>query len=253
MRKSGSKQDKRREREFSERYIDAHSDYDLWDNETSNWILRQLGLTENSTNMKILDLACGTGVWSGRLAAVGHRVTSIDISEKMVRVAAQRSSCGDSRFCPLVGDIENLPIRNNTFDACFVCGGLHHFPSVTSVLDEVRRVLKQGGRLCVVEPNGSNPVMRLSYYLRLILDPFIQSSGRYASVNERAHTTGFYEEQCGSRWSRIRVRFFHFDWEDPSHAGWFLRAMKARKAVMWCIRKLLPVRYGCNFVMIIGE
>lgn len=253
MSRKTSRQDKRGEREFFERYIDIHYDYDLWDNETSNWILQQLGLAPNSQPMKILDLACGTGVWSERLAALGHLVTSIDISQKMVHVAAKKRSRSALRFSPLVGDIEQLPIRDKVFDACFICGGLHHFPSVASVLEETKRVLKEDGRFCMVEPNGSNPVMRLSYLLRLMLDPFVPSSGRYASVNERAHTTGFYEKQCARHWARIRVKFFHFDWEDPSHSGWFLYAMKVRKGVMWLLRKVLPARYGCNFVLIAGK
>ncbi len=252
--RSKSKQDKKRELDFFEKYIDTYSDYDLLEDTTYDWILERVGLATKGETCRILDLGCGTGVWSERLAAFGHSVYAIDISLKMVQVAAKRKKTKECPFLSMVGDIEALPFKAGSFNMCFSGCVLHHFPSVSAVLAEIKRVMKQGGRVCLVEPNGSNPVMRLSYLLRVVLDPFIRSSGRHASINEQTYTAGFYKKQCGHYWQKLQVIPFYVEMPpDPLHTGWFLVAISIRRMIMKALRRVLPARYGCNFVIIIGE
>lgn len=249
-----SKQDKKKEVEYFDKYIENYSEYDLWGEETYGWILDQLDLTTKSRALKILDLGCGTGVWSERLASLGHFVYGIDISQKMIQVAAKKGRVDGSRFSVALGDIEALPFGSGKFDVCFVGGVLHHFPSVSAALEQVSRVVKPGGRVYLLEPNGSNPIMRLSYLLRLLLDPFTHSSGRYASINEQTFTTGFYEKHCRRYWRSMKLVFFQVNMSsDPSHQGWFLVAITLRNYMMKLLQKLLPPRYGCNYVILIAE
>jgi ubiquinone/menaquinone biosynthesis C-methylase UbiE len=99
---------------------------------------------------RVLDVACGTGLVSFRMAeAVGARgaVLGTDISGEMVvaarRLAAERE-VGNARFER--SDAEALPFADATFDAA-VCGlGLMYVPDPVKALGEMRRLLKPGGR-----------------------------------------------------------------------------------------------------------
>jgi ubiquinone/menaquinone biosynthesis C-methylase UbiE len=99
---------------------------------------------------RALDVACGTGLVSLRMAeAVGRRgeVVGADISGEMVeaarRVAAERGvgNVGFER-----GDAEELPFPDATFDAAACALGLMYVPDPAWALREMRRVLRPGGR-----------------------------------------------------------------------------------------------------------
>ncbi len=247
------KQDKKKELEFFNRHIDNHCDYDVLSAETFEEVLDKSGLLNSDIPLRMLDTGCGTGVWTERLALRGYSVYGVDISLKMVQAGVKRRSAGKTPFTLIAGDIEMLPFKAASFDVCFGGGVLHHFPSLDNALKEMKRVLKHNGRICFLEPNGSNPIMRLSYLLRGFLDHFIDSSGTHATVNEHTHKNEFYERQCRQHWQNFRLIPIHVKWVDPSHTGWFRIGITMRDWIMDAMNRLLPERYGCSFVIIIGE
>jgi ubiquinone/menaquinone biosynthesis C-methylase UbiE len=99
----------------------------------------------------VLDVACGTGLVSLRLAAsVGVRgaVVGTDISERMVeagRRAAQEHGFDHLRFEH--ADAEAQPFSDAAFDAAACALGLMYVPDPRRALGEMRRVLKPGGRM----------------------------------------------------------------------------------------------------------
>jgi ArsR family transcriptional regulator len=101
-------------------------------------------------NLVVGDLGCGTGHVSGLVAPHVLRVIAVDASADMVH-AAKRRLKGTSNVDVRRGELEALPIDNDQLDVAIVALALHHAPDPVRTLTEVRRVLKPGGRVLVVD------------------------------------------------------------------------------------------------------
>ena len=113
---------------------------------------RVMELAEASPGMRILDLACGPGNLSRRLAlmvAPDGEVVGVDLAPGMIELA-NRAHIPNARFQMM--DIERLEFDDATFDAA-VCGhGLQFVPDLGRALREARRVLRASGRLAASVP-----------------------------------------------------------------------------------------------------
>ncbi len=120
---------------------------------------------------RTLDLCSGTGDLARLMAAaVGPTgtVAGVDFAEPMIAEAQRRGSGRESGRAAvfLVGDAMAVPFADATFDAAAVGFGLRNVANPGQVLDEIRRVLKPGGRLALLEfARVSNPVLRACYDL----------------------------------------------------------------------------------------
>jgi SAM-dependent methyltransferase len=97
----------------------------------------------------ILDLACGSGIYSRRLARECPKgtVVGLDLSLPMLRHAARYARTEHTENLRLVrGNALDLPFENDTFDVVNCCGALHLFPNLPRVLAEIERVLAPNGR-----------------------------------------------------------------------------------------------------------
>lgn len=109
-----------------------------------------------ATGERVLDVGCGTGVLT-RLAAdaVGCSgcVIGIDPSPGMIAVARRNAASAGSPAGFRLAAIEELPYPDRSFDVVLSSFMLHHLPPEVKVtgLTEVRRVLKDGGRLLAVD------------------------------------------------------------------------------------------------------
>jgi demethylmenaquinone methyltransferase/2-methoxy-6-polyprenyl-1,4-benzoquinol methylase len=103
----------------------------------------------------VLDVATGTGDMAVLLARrfPQARITGVDISEGMLEVGRQKLTRLklDGRITLQAGDSEALPFSDNQFDAITVAFGVRNFENLETGLREMRRVLKPGGKLVVLE------------------------------------------------------------------------------------------------------
>ena len=95
--------------------------------------------------MYVLELACGTGVFSAQLAGGVKMLEATDFSEKMIEKAKQRAHSSKLHYS--VQDATALPYAPGTFDAVIISNALHIMPSPEKALAEIRRVLKPDGIL----------------------------------------------------------------------------------------------------------
>lgn len=96
-------------------------------------------------DMNVLELACGTGLLSKRLAGSVRLLEATDFSEAMIRQARVKKHSSHLHFS--VQDATDLPYAPATFDAVVIANALHIMPEPEKALSEIHRVLKTGGTL----------------------------------------------------------------------------------------------------------
>jgi len=96
---------------------------------------------------EVLDACCGTGDLAIAGARAGGRVTGLDFSEPML-ARARRKAPG---LTWVRGDLLSLPFEDEGFDAATVGFGVRNVEDLDRALSELRRVLRAGGRLGVLE------------------------------------------------------------------------------------------------------
>src|SRR5690606_18357558 len=118
------------------------------------WRKKVVQLVADSNPNIILDIATGTGDLAINLAKTkAKKIIGLDISEGMLNVGKEKilyKSLQD-RIEMVVGDSENLPFEDNTFDAITVGFGIRNFETLEKGLAEILRVLKPGGIFVILE------------------------------------------------------------------------------------------------------
>ena len=111
---------------------------------------------------RILDLGCGDGQLTRRIADTGAAVVGVDTSAQMVAAARSRGIMVDE------AGAESLPYPDGGFDAVFSNAALHWVRDQDAMMAEVRRVLKPGGRF-VAEMGGHGNIAAIRVALMAVL------------------------------------------------------------------------------------
>jgi demethylmenaquinone methyltransferase/2-methoxy-6-polyprenyl-1,4-benzoquinol methylase len=121
---------------------------------------------------RVLDACCGTGDLAVAAMAAGGTVTGLDFSERMLERA--RGKSGEIEW--VQGDALALPFGDASFDAATVGFGARNLDDLERGLAELRRVLRPGGRLAILEI--TRPRGLLAPFYRLWFDRFVPLLGR---------------------------------------------------------------------------
>jgi SAM-dependent methyltransferase len=103
---------------------------------------------------KVLECGCGSGAQTIHLATSSPKaeIVSIDIStEHLERARARIEKAGYGNVEFRIADVYDLPFAEESFDHVFVCYVLEHVPEPERALECLRRVLKPGGSITVIE------------------------------------------------------------------------------------------------------
>jgi len=121
---------------------------------------------------RVLDACCGTGDLSVAAREAGGEVTGLDFSERMLERARRKSD----EITWVLGDLLDLPFEDESFDAVTVGFGVRNVEDLGRALRELRRVLRPGGRLAILEivrPKGP-----LSLFYRVWFDWLVPVVGK---------------------------------------------------------------------------
>jgi demethylmenaquinone methyltransferase/2-methoxy-6-polyprenyl-1,4-benzoquinol methylase len=118
------------------------------------WRNKVVALVGETHPVNILDIATGTGDLAINLVKTeATEIIGLDISEGMLNVGRKKVATKklDQTIKLMVGDSENLPFDNDTFDAITVAFGVRNFENLEKGLSEILRVLKPKGIFVILE------------------------------------------------------------------------------------------------------
>ena len=90
----------------------------------------------------------------------------LDLTPKMIEVAVAKNLQGVDW---VVGDCENLPFEDETFDVIICTNSFHHYPNPQKFFDSVNRVLRKGGRLVLQDYTAPKPILWLMNHTEMPL------------------------------------------------------------------------------------
>jgi len=124
----------------------------------NRFILRHMGEIRGK---RLLDLGCGAGENSVYFAKKGAHCVAADYSPKMVEVACQLAAANGVQIQGRTMNAIALDSPDNTFDFVYASNLLHHLPDPQTVIREMHRVLKPGGKACFWDPLKHNPIINV--------------------------------------------------------------------------------------------
>ena len=154
------------------------------------WRKKVVKLVANQKPKSVLDIATGTGDLAINLTqTAAHKIIGLDISEGMLDVGRKKINAKklNNTIEMIVGDSENLPFDDNSFDAITVAFGVRNFEHLDVGLKEILRVLKPNGIFVVLETSVPTKFpFRQGYFLYTkILLPVI---GKLFSRDKKAYS-----------------------------------------------------------------
>jgi demethylmenaquinone methyltransferase/2-methoxy-6-polyprenyl-1,4-benzoquinol methylase len=168
-----------------------------------SWRKKVTKIVSRNHPKKILDIATGTGDLALMMSKLNpDKIVGLDISPGMLEVGKQKIAKANlsDTIEMVVGDSENMPFEDNTFDAITVSFGVRNFANLDKGLKEIRRVLKPNGTFVVLET--SNPTkfpfkqgykFYTSFILPIIGKIFSRDKVAYSYLSESANSFPFGE------------------------------------------------------------
>jgi len=166
-----------------------------------SWRRKVVKLVGENNPQQILDIATGTGDLAILMASLNpKKITGLDISKGMLDVGIKKVAQKNlsDKIAMVVGDSENIPFEDNTFDAITVSFGVRNFENLDKGLTEILRVLKPGGKFVILET--SNPTkfpykqgykFHTNFILPIIGKLFSKDKTAYSYLSESANSFPF--------------------------------------------------------------
>lgn len=187
--------DKSKKEEVAQMFDNISGNYDQLNRMISfgadvKWRKKVLKMVSDAKPKNILDIATGTGDLAILFAQTdAEKIVGLDISVGMLEVGKQKIKQLnlDNRIEMLVGDSENLPFDDASFDVVTVSFGIRNFENLELGLGEILRVLNPGGQLVVLETSVPDQFpFKQGYYVHSKV--ILPTIGRLFSKDKRAYS-----------------------------------------------------------------
>lgn len=187
--------DKEKKQQVAEMFDDVASKYDFLNRFLSmgidqGWRKKAIRRLTSIKPHSILDVATGTGdfaIMTYKMLKPG-KITGIDISKGMLEVGREKVAKEklSAHIEMIEGDSENLPFKDNSFDAVTVSFGVRNFQNLEKGIAEMYRILRPGGKLVILEfSRPKNPVFKLLY--KIYMQVVTPNVGKMISKSKTAY------------------------------------------------------------------
>jgi demethylmenaquinone methyltransferase/2-methoxy-6-polyprenyl-1,4-benzoquinol methylase len=151
--------DLRKKEQVTQMFDNISGDYDGLNRVISfgidiKWRKRVVEIVKKSNPGTVLDIATGTGDLAINLAETNAtKIVGLDISSGMLEIGKQKinKKSLESKIEMVLGDSENMPFEDDSFDAITVAFGVRNFETLENGLKEIYRVLKPNGTFVILE------------------------------------------------------------------------------------------------------
>ena len=164
---------------------------------------------------KYLDIGCGSGNYTGALAARNLQIEGCDISETMLQKARQKYPTVPFQQ----GNAVNLPYESGTFNGVICTLATHHISNNEKLFQEIFRVLNRGTFVMFTATPEQMQKYWLQHYFPKLMEGSIEKMSSFASIQEDLQQAGFQNIQS-------KPYFINNQLQD-----WFLHSGKYRPEI----------------------
>jgi SAM-dependent methyltransferase len=201
--------------------------------------LRRLAVRFKSwKGVRLLDVACGPGMWLRAATELGAVPTGIDISEVALEVCRKALPQAEL-YC---GPAEKLPFADRQFDFVSCLGALEHFLDLESALREMVRVAKPQGQLLLLVPNADFPPLRSGLYTGTDQSDMLEEPRSVQGWQQLFESAGLI---VSKRWRDLHVLSCHWITLGPWYL-WPIRLIQALMLPVWPLSWQYQVYYHCK-------
>lgn len=209
------------------------------------WFISEYAQFDKWKGKEVLEVGCGTGSDLLRFAQAGAYVTGIDLSPKSVFLARERLRLYGCEGVAIEADGESIPYKDNSFDLIYSWGVLHHTPNTESVIREIYRVTKSGGKICVMLYNRRSLVDLQVWILFGLLraKPLRSISSILANYTESLGTKAYTVDEVREMFAIFR------DLEIKTQVTPYDLRYGRDKYLPWWLRRFVPQRLGWYIIV----
>ena len=138
---------------------------------------RVVDMAEISENSRVLEVGCGTGFTTEEICkrVRQSQVFAVDLTPEQLEKAVKK--LGKVNY--VIGDAENLPFRNDVFDASISAGSIEYWPNPQKGIEEMARVTRDGGRVVILAPRKPDNVIIRKFAESIMLFPSTEQCVRW--------------------------------------------------------------------------
>jgi len=103
------------------------------------------------SNLRVLDVGCGTGLLSGNFLGNGNEILGIDTSEDMLKIFRSKFDKRSEEIRGLLFNLENEDLKEGLFDLIVSSMAFHHLKNPGLMLQKLRNMLSSNGTIAIID------------------------------------------------------------------------------------------------------
>ena len=157
--------------------------------------------------LKTLEIGVGLGSDHQKLAETGAILSGIDLTPRAINHTKRRFELMGLNSDLQIADAENLPFEDNSFDAIYSWGVLHHSPDTQKAVNEVYRVLKAGGLAKIMIYNKYSLIGYMLWFRYALMKfrPFKPLNAIYSDHLESPGTKAYNYQEAKILFSKFDI------------------------------------------------